>query len=69
VYGEILAKANFLECPMTEVPLRGPTDDPAQELRPLLREARHVLANAEFGATPRSAPPKSAGKKKRRKKK
>jgi hypothetical protein len=70
VFGEILAKANFLECPMGEVELTGPADDPAQELRPLLREARRVLANPEFAASTRTTSPNSdTGKKKRRRKK
>jgi glycosyltransferase involved in cell wall biosynthesis len=69
VYAEILAKGNFLECPMGEVEVSGPADDPAQELRPLWREARRVLGHPEFGASPRAAPAKSDGKKKKRRKK
>jgi glycosyltransferase involved in cell wall biosynthesis len=69
VYGEILAKANFLELPVGEVEVNGPADDPAQELRPLLGEARRVLAHPEFRAPARVTPPKSDGKKKPRRKK
>jgi dolichol-phosphate mannosyltransferase len=49
---EVLAKANFLGCMMTEVPVhyrpRGPLDSGA-ELRQILAEARRVFSDPDFG--------------------
>lgn len=66
VHGEILAKANFLECPLTEVEIAGPADDPAQDLRPLLREMWDVLCDPDF-RKPTAATPRPEKKKKKRK--
>jgi glycosyltransferase involved in cell wall biosynthesis len=62
VHAEVLAKANFLECPLGEVEVRGPPDDPAQELRSLLREARRVLGHPEFGPPLEASRPKEESK-------
>jgi glycosyltransferase involved in cell wall biosynthesis len=52
---EILAKANFLGCMMTEVPVlfrpRGPVETPESDLRQSYREARQVFFHPEFGRT------------------
>ncbi len=53
---EILAKANFLGCMMTEVPVHyrplGPVAEPAATLRQALAEARSVFFEPDFGPAP-----------------
>jgi glycosyltransferase involved in cell wall biosynthesis len=49
VHAEIMAKANFLGCPMDEAAISGPPDHDACRLWSLLREGSRVLGHADFG--------------------